>query len=179
VFAIRHGGTLINQFKPGPAENGYFRLIVRWRAPDGSSGWSNLAGMGVAHRTRGPGAIEWTHLAAPGLSCRATLTVHPEKSAWAWRINLSNTSVVRLRVDILMAQDLGLADEAAVRNNEAFTSQYIDLLPVKDRSMGWILLARQNQPAAGGFHPWLAFGCTGRAAAFALMRGSFLVPTTD
>ena len=166
LFAIRHGGTLLNQFIPGPAENGFFRLIVRWRAPDGSSGWSHLTGAGVAHRTRGPSAIDWTHLAAPGLWCRATLTVHPEKSAWAWRVQLSNTSAGRLNVDILMAQDLGLADEAAVRNSEAFTSQYIDILPAKDRLLGWILMARQNQPAAGGLHPWLAIGCTGRAAAF-------------
>ncbi len=65
-----------------------------------------------------------------------------------------------------MAQDLGLADEAAVRNNEAFNSQYIDLLPVEDERLGWVVLARQNQPAHGGTHPWLALGCDKGASAY-------------
>ena len=46
----------------------------------------------------------------------------------------------------------------AVRNNEAYVSQYLDLLPVAHPALGWIILARQNQPMSGGLHPWLASG---------------------
>jgi 1,2-beta-oligoglucan phosphorylase len=166
IFALRHGGTLINQLLPGPAEDGLFRLIVRWRAEDGSSGWSPIVGPAAAHRSRGPSSIEWTHVPAEGLWCRATLTVHPDRPAWAWKVHVSNASARRLTVDVLLAQDLGLGDEAAVRNSEAFASQYIDILPVWDRSLGWVLLARQNQSAGGNLHPWLALGCPSRASGF-------------
>lgn len=166
LFALRHGPTLINQFLPGPAEDGLFRLILRWRAGDGAAGWAPLVGSGVAHRGRGPLSFEWSHAPCAGLQSTVTLTVHPEQAAWAWRVQLANGTGGRLNVDVLHAQDLGLGDEAAVRNSEAFTSQYIDLLPLEDAQLGWVILARQNQPMAGGRHPWLAVACAGGAAAF-------------
>jgi len=165
-FAIRHGPTLINQFLPGPAEDGLFRLILRWRAAGAAAGWSPLVGSGFAHRRRGSSSIEWTHAPLAGLLTRVTLTVHAEQAAWAWRVQAVNASEGRLNIDVLLAQDLGLGDEAAVRNSEAFTSQYIDLLPVEDARLGWTVLARQNQPMSGGRHPWLAVACAGGAAAF-------------
>lgn len=165
-FAFRHGATLINQFLPGPAEDGLFRLILRWRAKDGTTGWAPLVGSGVAHRSRSSTSIEWTLSPSAGLWSRVTLTVHPNKAAWAWRVHLVNTTAAYLNVDILLAQDLGLGDETAVRNSEAFTSQYIDVLPVADGQLGWTILARQNQPMAGGCHPWLAVACAGGASAF-------------
>ena len=45
-------------------------------------------------------------------------------------------------------------------------SQYLDLLPVAHPALGWIILARQNQPMAGGLHPWLGVACTRGTAAF-------------
>jgi cellobiose phosphorylase len=166
LYRIRHGGTLINQFLPGPAEDGLFRLLVRWRALDGASGWFPVVGPGALHRQRGPAAADWTRAPSAGPWCRATLSLHPDRTAWAWTVHLVNCSSSRLSVEIVLAQDLGLADESAVRNSEAFASQYIDLLPVKDRSLGWVVLARQNQAAAGKAHPWLALACASRAASF-------------
>jgi len=159
IYAIRNGTTLINQFLPGPAEDGFFRLILRWRTPDGARGWAPLVGPTVSHRIVSTAAIEWDTVAGPGIACRTSLTLHPSLMAWSWHSTLTNTSAGPVKLDILMAQDLGLADEAAVRNNEAFISQYIDLLPVEDEHWGWSILARQNQAASGGTHPWLAVGC--------------------
>ena len=166
IHAIRHGSSLINQFIPGPAEEGFFRLILRWQTADGASGWAHLAGPTVAHRRTGPTSFEWTSVVAPGIACSALLELHPNLTAWRWCTRLTNNSTESLLVDVLMAQDLGLADEGAVRNNEAFNSQYIDLLPVEDDRLGWVILARQNQSAHGGTHPWLAIGCEGGAAAY-------------
>jgi len=61
-----------------------------------------------------------------------------------------NDSTSALQIDALHAQDLGLADEAVVRNNEAYVSQYLDLLPVAHPALGWIVLARQNQAMTAG-----------------------------
>ena len=166
LFAFRHGGTLINQSLPWPAEDGFFRLILRWRFIGGPSGWAPLVGLGVDHRKCGPCAFEWAGAPARDLKSRVTLTVDAEKAAWAWHIHLDNKSRHRLEADVLLAQDLGLGDEAAVRNSEAFASQYIDLLPVKDAKFGWAILARQNLAMEGGRHPWLATACASGATAY-------------
>ncbi|MGH8018687.1 MAG: GH36-type glycosyl hydrolase domain-containing protein, partial [Opitutaceae bacterium] len=174
LFAFRHEETLLNQFLPGPAEEGLFRLILRWRddgaqgevEPIESAGWARLSGPGIAFGCDERAA---TWRAAPshsGLDCTTTLALHPAGLGWAWRIQIVNTGFLARYVDALHAQDLGLADEGAVRNNEAYVSQYIDLLPVEDAHLGHVVLARQNQPMAGGRRPWLGFACVDGAAAF-------------
>jgi len=173
IHSIRHGTTLINQVIPGPSEDGFFRLILRWRASDGTSGWAPLAGPTVSHRSLSPTSIEWASLAAPGIACKANLVLHPDLAAWTWRTVVTNNRTTSIRVDILMAQDLGLADEGAVRNNEAFNSQYLDLLPVEDEHLGWVLLSRQNQATSGGVYPWLALGCEKGACAYSTDASQF------
>ena len=45
LYALRHRDTLLNQLLPGPAEEGLFRLLVRWRDSDGQPvGWAPLVG---------------------------------------------------------------------------------------------------------------------------------------
>src|SRR5688572_6293087 len=169
LFALRHQSTLINQVLPGPAEDGLFRLIVRWRGEagaDGDHGWMPLVGPGLAFTRSGPHAVTWKTASAGGLAATTTFALHPTLAGWTWRIQVRNVSRSALAIDVLHCQDLGLADEAAVRNNEAYVSQYLDLLPVDDPALGWAILARQNEAMAGGRHPWLAVGCAAGAAAF-------------
>ena len=165
LFALRHRETLINQLLPGPAEDGLFRLLVRWHdAPGIPGGWAPLAGPGLDFGTSGRSAT-WRTGAAASLECTTMLTLHSEKPAWAWRVLIRNTGSGARQIDVLHAQDLGLADESAVRNNEAYVSQYLDLLPVTDSRFGHVILARQNQSMTGGRRPWLALACAGGAAA--------------
>ncbi len=165
LFALRHRETLINQLLPGPAEDGLFRLLVRWKDSAGSPrGWAPLAGPSLEFSH--DGCATWRTAPFPGLECVTTLAVHPQLAAWAWRVEFRNTAAATLALDVLHAQDLGLADEAAVRNNEAYVSQYLDLLPAPDAVFGHAILARQNQSMAGGRHPWAAFACAEGAAGF-------------
>ncbi len=167
LYAFRHRETMLNQLLPGPAENGLFRLLVRWTDQSGvPAGWVPLVGPGLVFSSDGRAATWRTAVTSPALECTTTLGLHPAKSGWAWRVRLRNTGSIMQRVDLLHAQDLGLADEGAVRNNEAYVSQYLDLLPLADPRLGHIVLARQNQPMAGGRHPWLAFACAQGAAAY-------------
>lgn len=164
-FAIRHGGTLINRLLPGPAEEGIFRLLLRWRAGDKPC-WAPLVGSGIAHGRIGKSAIEWVTAPMKGWTCRATLALHPKKAAWAWNISLHNRSRTAVKIDAVLGQDLGLGNEPDVRNSEAFLSQYVDLLPIEDPALGWVVLARQNLAMEGGRHPWLATACASRAASY-------------
>ena len=166
LFALRHRGTLLNQLLPGPAEDGLFRLLLRWSSTDGASGWAPLAGPNATFIPIGPAAAGWATLTSGGLKCSTVLQLHPQHPAWAWRVRVRNTATTTRRIDVLHAQDLGLADEGAVRNNEAYVSHYIDLLPVHDAALGWVILARQNQAMTDGHHPWLAVACADGAAGF-------------
>ena len=167
LFALRHRETLINQLLPGPAEDGLFRLLVRWfDEASAPAGWAPLAGPGLAFGCDDRAASWHTAAAAGALACTATFGFHPGKSAWAWRIRIANRSPRAQRIDVLHAQDLGLADEGAVRNNEAYVSQYLDLLPHADPRLGHVVFARQNQPMTGGRRPWLAAACAHGAAAY-------------
>ncbi len=181
LYAIRHGPTLINQLLPGPAENGLFRLLLR---EHGNSGaivrHAALTGAGIpfSHtgtsvtwllESGGPGALE-------GVRGTTTLELHPQLAAWRWRVRFENTGGTARRFDVLHAQDLGLADEPAVRNNEAYISQYIDWLPIADAALGWVLCARQNQAMADGHHPWMALACAPRAEAFCTDGWQFFGP---
>jgi CRISPR-associated protein Csx3 len=176
LFALRHERTLINQVLPGPAEDGLFRMLVRWSRRDtagrgepdaeGDRDWAPLVGPGLAFARVGPGAVTWATESAAGLEATTTFALHGEVAAWTWRVRVRNASPATLAVDVLHAQDLGLADEAAVRGNEAYVSQYLDLLAVDAPAFGWVVLARQNQATAAGRHPWLAVGCATGAAAF-------------
>jgi cellobiose phosphorylase len=165
LFSLRHGPTLINQVLPGPAEDGLSRVLLRWR--EGRTlCWAPLTGSGIAHSRLGPHAMEWTLSPKKGWLCHTTLALHPKIAAWAWQISLCNTTRAHASFDVSLAQDLGLGNPSAVRNSEAFSSQYIDLLPVRDPELGWTILARQNLPMEGGLHPWLAMGCASGADAF-------------
>lgn len=54
------------------------------------------------------------------------------------------------QTDLVFSQDLGLAEEGALRSNEAYTSQYIDIRAV-EQADGYRLLAKQNQAQNGAF----------------------------
>jgi 1,2-beta-oligoglucan phosphorylase len=167
IQAIRCGRTLVNQVIPGPAENGLFRLIARKLAIGVPVGWANLVGSGIAFSQTSDRSATWYSEPFTGMVARATLSLHPTESAWCWQVELvapaGSTAEV---VDVLLAQDLGIGDEGAVRNSEAFTSQYIDLLPVSDPKLGWVVLARQNLEMSGASFPWLATGCPSGARSF-------------
>ncbi|PTX92269.1 hypothetical protein [Opitutus sp. ER46] len=166
LFALRHGATLLNQLIPGPAEDGLLRLFLRVRdAAGGVAGSTRLVGAGLPFAADAHAAA-WTAAPVGGFAATTTFSLHPQQTAWAWRIRITNTGRSPGTCDVLLAQDLGLADEGAVRNNEAYVSQYIDLLPVRDDTLGWTVLARQNQPAAGGRHPWLATACLSGADSY-------------
>ena len=72
---------------------------------------------------------------------------------------------IRARVDVFHVQTRPRA-RAAVRKKRGLPVAYHDLLPFADPTLGWMVLARQNEAMAGGRHPWLGVGCATGAGAF-------------
>jgi cellobiose phosphorylase len=65
-----------------------------------------------------------------------------------------------------MVQDIALAARAQVRNNENYTSQYLDHFAAPRPDLGYVLMTRQNLPQPNGTHPWLIQGCFPKSAGF-------------
>jgi 1,2-beta-oligoglucan phosphorylase len=86
--------------------------------------------------------------------------------AWFWHVGLENTGGVAAALDLIYAQDLGLAQYGAVRLNEYYVSQYVDHTPLSHPERGLVLASRQNQ-SMGGRHPWCVIGSLGHGVRFA------------
>src|SRR5690606_1277511 len=67
--------------------------------------------------------------------------------------------------DVVYGQDLAIASIGAVRNNEAYVSQYIDHAIFNDDKRGYIVCSRQNQRQPAGFS-YLQQGSLGRIVGY-------------
>jgi len=162
LFAIRHKATLINQVIPTPAERGMHRLVLRecGKIVDLIAGGAAAFRQDTERQVCWAGRTgDWEHT--------VRLRLHAESARWMWQVQLFNRAADTRTFDLFHGQDLGLADEAGVRGNEAFISQYIDHCPVTHPQWGTVLLSRQNMAQSENAHPWLAQGCLTGTAAFA------------
>ena len=101
-----------------------------------------------------------------GIRFAVVLTLADSAPAWFWHVMLENTGPAAVTVDLIHAQDLGLAAYGAVRLNEYYVSQYLDHAPLAHPERGWVVASRQNQPM-GGLNPWCVIGALGRGTSFA------------
>ena len=168
VFAIEHrtnrAAILINQVLASPIGGGIARIILRSRAR--ASMTRELLGPQARVRMGATAdAIVWEGTTRV-IRHRVTLRLLPDKMAWLWRIEATNTAALPVSVDAIFAQDLGLGGRAFVTGNEAYASQYVDHHVAKDPRYGPVLMSRQNL-AQDGAHPWVMHGCLEGADGFA------------
>ena len=57
-------------------------------------------------------------------SCRCWLPNNAD--AWMFQVKIENRTGKTVNCDAVLVQDIGLATRADVRNNERYTSQYLD-----------------------------------------------------
>ena len=157
------GEIVVNQVFGSPLDGGLFRLFLRRN--DGGI----LQALGPRGRLRvGTGAATaiWEG-ETDGLRHRVTLSLHPETSAWRWRVEASNGTGADLELDALLVQDLGLGSRGFLTNNEAYASQYMDHLPAAHAGVGTVLMSRQALAQDGGRHPWVLHACLDGSDGFA------------
>jgi 1,2-beta-oligoglucan phosphorylase len=97
---------------------------------------------------------------------RVSLKLAASAPAWFWHVWLKNTGSEVEMVDLVYAQDLGLADYGEVRINEYYVSHYVDHTPIHHQERGHVLASRQNRSMAGR-NPWSIIGALGKGVAFA------------
>ncbi len=168
IFGIEHesarGRLMLNQVLGSPVDSGIARVYLRI----GGLEPIIIEALGPRAKVR-VGAAEdcfvWDGESG-GVHHRLTLWLHPRKTVWVWRLEVTNRREAALPCDAVLVQDLGLADRCFLMNNEAYASQYIDHHAAIDPSLGPVIMSRQNQRQCGGY-PWVAHGCLDGAAGFA------------
>jgi cellobiose phosphorylase len=157
VFAIRHRDVMINQILGNPLEGGLTNVYLRRLRRHGISSFPLLGPASPSRfRVADRGAV-WEG-SVGGLDYSCTLRLARNQPTWFWTINLTNATGRRLSLDAVLAQDLGIAHEVAVRSSELYTSQYIDHTILKDEDLGYLICSRQNLPQGEAF-PWIMHGC--------------------
>jgi cellobiose phosphorylase len=164
VRRIDHADVLVNLFPGSEIEGGPANLYLRRHAA--GIAWTPLLGPRSPARIRFDAtgfraSGEWE-----GIRFRVALVLASAAAAWFWHVELENAGAERVMLDLICAQDLGLAHYGHVRLNEYYASQYIDYTPLAHAGRGVALAARQNL-AMGGRHPWLLVGSLGHAVSYA------------
>ena len=91
--------------------------------------------------------------------CCVTVTVSlaDERDTIFFSVCVGNLSGQPLSYDLVYGQDIALADEGAVKSNEAYCSQYIDHQIFNTDDYGYVVCSRQNLPQSVG-NPWVQIG---------------------
>ncbi|GGL45385.1 hypothetical protein H9L10_14125 [Phycicoccus endophyticus] len=87
-----------------------------------------------------------------------------EHASWRWEVLVENAGTTPVEVDVVLTHDPALAEPAAVRMNEYYVAQYLDLSPVRTER-GTAIAVRQNMP--GPTAPWLLLGSLREGAGWA------------
>ncbi|MBO1003988.1 GH36-type glycosyl hydrolase domain-containing protein [Pseudogracilibacillus auburnensis] len=85
-----------------------------------------------------------------------------DKGVWFWDVKVDGSDV---EIDVIYAQDIGLADQGAIRSNEKYLSQYVDHTVFQDESQGYAICSRQNQPSSTGF-PYIQQGALSKIVGY-------------
>jgi cellobiose phosphorylase len=171
IHAIRHRDILVNQVLGSPLEGGLGNVYLR-RHEVASASWCPMLGPASASRfrTAAEGAA-WDGV-VDGVRYACTLRLASTEATWFWTVEFGNETERPVTLDVVAAQDLGLAAEAMVRTSERYASQYLDHTILDDPTLGCVVCSRQGLPQDGRF-PWLVHGCLDGAAGF-LTDGSQL-----
>ena len=100
------------------------------------------------------------------LRWRVHLQLAEDVPAWFWHVQIQHAGASPLHWDVVQVQDIGLTAYGALRLNEHYVSQYVDLQSLPHPHCGTVLAARQNQSVAGR-HPWVVMGTLGPSSGWA------------
>lgn len=153
IFHVSHKTTMINQLMTDPINGSLNNLYLRLYYPTGIKAIPLLGVHSSSDVEFVDSNIIWTG-SIDDVQYQVIFTL-TEQGVWFWDVTLKGND---MEADIIYGQDLGLADQGAVRSNEAYMSQYMDHAVFNDEKRGYIVCTRQNQPQSGGKFPYIQQG---------------------
>lgn len=165
IYSIELGQTLVNQILASPVAGGVQRIYLRRHGTEGIQ-FTEIVGPGARSEFSSTADRFVWRGSWQQLDYRCTCWLHPSGDGWFFHVEVENRAGGAVRCDVVMIQDVGLGARSQVRNNELFTSQYLDHTAVKHSEAGYLLMSRQNLGQTRDAHPWLMQGCLPRATGF-------------
>ncbi|MBI0579842.1 cellobiose phosphorylase [Neobacillus cucumis] len=160
LFEAAHQNIMLNQWLGNPMDGSLNNLYLRIHEGEKIEAFPML---GVHSNSK----VSYTETSViskgkvKGIEYQVIFSL-TEQGIWFWDVTLNGQNA---DVDVIYAQDLGIAEKGAVRTNEAFLSQYIDHKVFDHNQKGFIVCSRQNQPQQGMF-PYLQQGALTKATGY-------------
>ncbi|MHA0856809.1 GH36-type glycosyl hydrolase domain-containing protein [Paenibacillus sp. CMAA1364] len=161
LYQATSGRTMINQWLSNSIDGSLNNIYLRLHEEDGIESYPLLGVKSNSQvRQLDHGLVFEGEVATIRYQVIFTLT---EQGIWFWDVQLEGS---HKKIDLIYGQDIGIADIAAVRSNEAYCSQYIDHTIFEDELHGYVVCSRQNQPQGGAF-PYMQQGALTKAVGYA------------
>lgn len=138
---IRLNDIMINQLEGHPLLGGMDRVDLRLHKAGGIQAFP-MSGTS-AYCTFHENGPRWSRVVG-GIEASVELVLHPERPILYRVCNAKNTGNEAVSIDWMAGQDIGLADPGALKNNEAYVSQYLDHKISAHPIAGKAVLSRNN-----------------------------------
>ncbi|NEW09096.1 cellobiose phosphorylase [Paenibacillus sp. SYP-B3998] len=152
LYEASHADTLINQLLTNPIDGSLNNIYLRIHRSTGIEAVPLLGVRSASQMRASEEALTWEGSVC-GIAYKVDFRL-TDRGVWFWDVQLDGSDE---EVDLIYGQDIGIADKAAVRSNEAYLSQYIDHTAFKDEEKGFVICSRQNQAQQGKF-PYMQQG---------------------
>lgn len=153
IHTIHQGGLLLNQLIGQELDGGLTNIYLRMFEADTIQYYPLIGKNTTLSFYLGQSQVLWTGQ-IQGIYYQVQLKL--AENMLFWNVNLEGQ---KEKVDLVFAADLGLADEGALRSNEAYNAQYINHHILQ--SPHFAISSRQGQKQTTGF-PTLETGAFGQ-----------------
>ncbi|AOZ93698.1 GH36-type glycosyl hydrolase domain-containing protein [Paenibacillus crassostreae] len=161
LYQATYGGLMINQWLSNSIDGSLNNIYLRLH--DDELGIQAYPLLGVNSQSRVRKLDDRLVFEGEVAEIRYQVMFTPtDKGIWFWDVKIEGN---HNQIDLIYGQDIGIANEGAVRSNEAYLSQYIDHTVFDDERNGYVVCCRQNQPQSGVF-PYIQQGSLTRATSF-------------
>ncbi|MDR0299200.1 MAG: cellobiose phosphorylase [Streptococcaceae bacterium] len=164
IQTIKHGEIFLNQLVGQEIDGSLSQIYLRVFEEDTIRFYPLIGKNSDAKFFIGQSQARWQGRVA---EIDFELTLKLADNQLFWELLLDGTDKL---VDIVLSQDIGLADEGALRSNEAYNSQYLNHQIFHDR--GYTIVSRQNMGVSTGY-PVLETGAFGEQAVDGFLTDGF------
>lgn len=161
IYSITHKDTMINQLMSNSIDGSLNNIYLRIYQNDQIKAVPLLGIKSTSKLVNYSSHLVWEGN-VEGIDYVVTFRL-TDAGIWFWDVVLNGDD--GQQVDVIYGQDLGMADQAAVRSNEAYMSQYMDHAVFDDKDKGFVVCTRQNQPQQSGF-PYIQQGMLTKAEGY-------------
>lgn len=155
IFEFTSNGNMINAFQGNPVEGSANNIYLRTYVGGKVAEFVPL--LGVKSSSNLQKCADKLIYTGQALGVKYTVIfAMSDDGLWFWNVGFSKTDRV---IDVVYAQDIGVAGQGGVLTNELYMSQYLDH-SVLEGDNGYTVCSRQNQ-CQGELFPYLQQGALG------------------